>query len=101
VWWAVNDRTLPARSPNASLAAGITPPYELAAHADIVALQEALTGPRRAQAFPGHDFCFSARAHTQNGCDSPRPVNAASPNTSRLVDNAVRRGAVVTFFPDR
>ena len=70
--------------------------------ADIVALQE-VDGPDAAeQVFPGYDFCFSTRAHTQkNGFAIRRGLpHRCEPEYEPLsLDNAVRRGVVVTFFP--
>jgi len=69
---------------------------------DIVALQE-VDGPEAAmQVFPGYDFCFSTRGHTQkNGFAIRRGLpHRCEPEYEPLsLDNAVRRGVVVTFFP--
>ena len=77
-----------------------TTPRQL--RADIVALQE-VDGPEAAaQVFPGYDFCFSTRAHTQkNGFAIRRGLpHRCEPEYEPLsLDNAVRRGVVVTFFP--
>ncbi len=70
--------------------------------ADIVALQE-VDGPEAAaQVFPGYDFCFSARAHTQkNGFAVRRglPFRCEAEYEALSLDDAVRRGVVATFFP--
>jgi hypothetical protein len=52
--------------------------------------------------FPGYDFCFSTRAHTQkNGFAIRRglPYRCESEYQPLSIDNAVRRGVVATFFP--
>jgi acid phosphatase len=76
--------------------------YATQLHADIVALQE-VDGPDAAeQVFPGYDFCFSTRAHTQkNGFAIRRGLpHRCEPEYEPLsLNNAVRRGVVVTFFP--
>ena len=76
--------------------------YATQLRADIVALQE-VDGPEAAaQVFPGYDFCFSTRAHTQkNGFAIRRGLpHRCEPEYEPLsLDNAVRRGVVVTFFP--
>ena len=76
--------------------------YAAQLRADIVALQE-VDGPEAAaQVFPGYDFCFSTRAHTQkNGFAIRRGLpHRCEPEYEPLsLDNAVRRGVVVTFFP--
>jgi endonuclease/exonuclease/phosphatase family metal-dependent hydrolase len=70
--------------------------------ADIVALQE-VDGPEAAaQVFPGYDFCFSTRAHTQkNGFAVRRglPFRCEAEYAALSLDDAVRRGVVATFFP--
>ncbi|HEV7607494.1 MAG TPA: HAD family acid phosphatase [Steroidobacteraceae bacterium] len=101
-----DDRTLPCaitkhepRTPDdyASLRR-----YATELRADIVALQE-VDGPEAAaQVFPGYDYCFSTRAHTQkNGFAIRRGLpHRCEPEYEPLsLDNAVRRGVVVTFFP--
>ncbi len=57
--------------------------------------------PRR-WCFPGYDFCFSTRAHVQkNGFAIRRglPHRCEAEYEPLSLDNAVRRGVVVTFFP--
>ncbi len=70
--------------------------------ADIIALQE-VDGPEAAaQVFPGYDFCFSTRAHTQkNGFAVRRglPFRCEAEYAALSLDDAVRRGVVATFFP--
>ena len=69
---------------------------------DIVALQEVDGPDAAAQVFPGYDFCFSTRAHTQkNGFAIRRglPFRCEPEYEPLSIDNAVRRGVVVTFFP--
>jgi 5'-nucleotidase (lipoprotein e(P4) family) len=101
-----DDRTLPCaitkrdpRTPDdyTSLRA-----YAAQLRGDIVALQE-VDGPDAAeQVFPGYDFCFSTRAHTQkNGFAIRRGLpHRCEPEYEPLsIGNAVRRGVVVTFFP--
>jgi 5'-nucleotidase (lipoprotein e(P4) family) len=101
-----DDRTLPCaitqrepRSPDdyKSLRA-----YAAQLRGDIIALQE-VDGPDAAeQVFPGYDFCFSTRAHTQkNGFAIRRGLpHRCEPEYEPLsVGNAVRRGVVATFFP--
>jgi endonuclease/exonuclease/phosphatase family metal-dependent hydrolase len=76
--------------------------YAAQLDADIVALQE-VDGPDAAQLiFPGYDFCFSNRAHTQkNGFAIRRGLpHRCEPEYEPLsLGNAVRRGVVATFFP--
>jgi acid phosphatase len=76
--------------------------YAAQLRGDIVALQE-VDGPDAAeQVFPGYDFCFSTRAHMQkNGFAIRRGLpHRCEPEYEPLsLDNAVRRGVVVTFFP--
>ena len=76
--------------------------YAAQLRGDIVALQE-VDGPDAAeQVFPGYDFCFSTRAHTQkNGFAIRRGLpHRCEPEYEPLsLNNAVRRGVVVTFFP--
>jgi 5'-nucleotidase (lipoprotein e(P4) family) len=76
--------------------------YAAQLRADIVALQE-VDGPEAAaQVFPGYDFCFSSRAHVQkNGFAIRRglPHRCEAEYEPLSLDNAVRRGVVVTFFP--
>ena len=76
--------------------------YAAQLRADIVALQE-VDGPEAAaQVFPGYDFCFSTRAHVQkNGFAIRRglPHRCEAEYEPLSLNNAVRRGVVVTFFP--
>ncbi len=76
--------------------------YAATLAADIVALQE-VDGPEAAAlVFPGYDYCFSTRAHTQkNGFAIRRglPYRCESEYEPLSIDNAVRRGVVATFFP--
>ena len=76
--------------------------YAAQLRGDIVALQE-VDGPDAAeQVFPGYDFCFSTRAHMQkNGFAIRRGLpHRCEPEYEPLsLNNAVRRGVVVTFFP--
>jgi 5'-nucleotidase (lipoprotein e(P4) family) len=76
--------------------------YATQLRADIVALQEVDGPDAAAQVFPGYDFCFSTRGHTQkNGFAIRRGLpHRCEPEYDALsVNNAVRRGVVVTFFP--
>jgi len=76
--------------------------YAAELNADIVALQE-VDGPDAAElVFPGYDFCFSTRGHTQkNGFAIRRGLpHRCEPEYEPLsIGNAVRRGVVATFFP--
>jgi 5'-nucleotidase (lipoprotein e(P4) family) len=70
--------------------------------ADIVALQEVDGPDAAALVFPGYDYCFSTRAHTQkNGFAIRRglPYRCEPEYEPLSLDNAVRRGVVATFFP--
>jgi len=76
--------------------------YATQLHADIVALQEVDGPDAAAQVFPGYDYCFSSRGHTQkNGFAIRRGLpHRCEPEYEPLsLNNAVRRGVVVTFFP--
>ena len=77
--------------------------YATELRADIVALQE-VDGPDAAGlVFPGYEFCFSTRGHTQkNGFAIRRglPFRCEPEYEALSLDNAVRRGVVATFFPD-
>jgi 5'-nucleotidase (lipoprotein e(P4) family) len=69
---------------------------------DIIALQEVDGPDAAALVFPGYDFCFSTRAHTQkNGFAIRRglPFRCEPEYQPLSIDNAVRRGVVATFFP--
>jgi hypothetical protein len=59
--------------------------YATQLKADIVALQEVDGPDAAAQVFPGYDFCFSTRGHTQKNGFAIRAVchSAASPSTTR------------------
>ena len=101
-----DDRTLPCaitkQRPRGDADYASLRSYAAKLAADIVALQE-VDGPDAAQlVFPGYDFCFSTRAHTQkNGFAIRRGLpHRCEPEYAALsLDNAVRRGVVVTFFP--
>lgn len=101
-----DDRTLPCaitkREPRTPDDYKSLRAYAAQIRGDIVALQE-VDGPDAAeQVFPGYDFCFSTRAHTQkNGFAIRRGLpHRCEPEYEPLsVGDAVRRGVVVTFFP--
>ena len=101
-----DDRTLPCaitrREPRRSADYASLRHYAATLAADIVALQE-VDGPEAAAlVFPGYDFCFSTRAHTQkNGFAIRRglPYRCENEYEALSLDNAVRRGVVATFFP--
>jgi 5'-nucleotidase (lipoprotein e(P4) family) len=101
-----DDRTLPCditkRAPRGPDDYASLRNYATQLHADIVALQE-VDGPDAAsQVFPGYDYCFSTRGHTQkNGFAIRHGVpHRCEPEFEALsINNAVRRGVVVTFFP--
>ena len=101
-----DDRTLPCaitrREPRNAEDYAALRRYAGELRADIVALQE-VDGPEAAeQVFPGYDFCFSTRRHTQkNGFAIRRGLpHRCEPEYRELsVDDAVRNGVVVTFFP--
>jgi 5'-nucleotidase (lipoprotein e(P4) family) len=101
-----DDRTLPCaitkREPRTPADYESLRRYATQLRADIVALQE-VDGPEAAaQVFPGYDYCFSSRAHTQkNGFAIRRglPHRCESEYEPLSLGNAVRRGVVVTFFP--
>jgi 5'-nucleotidase (lipoprotein e(P4) family) len=76
--------------------------YAAALHADIIALQEVDGIDAAEQVFPGYDYCFSTRAHTQkNGFAIRRglPFRCEPEYEALSLGNAVRRGVVATFFP--
>lgn len=76
--------------------------YAAELQADIVALQEVDGPDAAALVFPGYDYCFSTRAHTQkNGFAIRKNLpHRCEPEYEPLsLDDAVRRGVVVTFFP--
>jgi endonuclease/exonuclease/phosphatase family metal-dependent hydrolase len=101
-----DDRTLPCaitrREPRSAADYASLRHYAATLAADIVALQE-VDGPEAAAlVFPGYDFCFTTRAHTQkNGFAIRRglPYRCESEYEPLSIDNAVRRGVVATFFP--
>ena len=101
-----DDRTLPCaitqRAPRNAEDYVALRRYAGELRADIVALQE-VDGPEAAaQVFPGYDFCFSTRRHTQkNGFAIRRGLpHRCEPEYEALsIDNAVRNGVVATFFP--
>ncbi len=101
-----DERTLPCaitkRAPRGDADFASLRHYAAQLAADIVALQE-VDGPDAAElVFPGYDFCFSTRAHTQKNGFAIRPglPHRCEPEYQPLsLDNAVRRGVVVTFFP--
>lgn len=101
-----DDRTLPCaitrREPRTPADYASLRRYAADLRADIVALQE-VDGPEAAaQVFPGYDYCFSTRGHTQkNGFAIRRGLpHRCEPEYEPLsVGNAVRHGVVVTFFP--
>jgi 5'-nucleotidase (lipoprotein e(P4) family) len=102
-----DDRTLPCaitkREPRTADDYVSLRNYATQLRADIVALQE-VDGPEAAAlVFPGYDYCFSTRGHTQkNGFAIRRglPHRCEAEYEPLSLDNAVRRGVVVTFFPD-
>lgn len=102
-----DDRTLPCaitlRTPRSEDDYATLRKYAAELRADIVALQE-VDGPEAAAlVFPGYDYCFSKRAHTQkNGFAIRRGLpHRCEPEYEVLsIDNAVRNGVVVTLFPD-
>lgn len=102
-----DDRTLPCaiskREPRNASDYESLRRYATELRADIVALQE-VDGPDAAeQVFPGYEYCFSTRAHTQkNGFAIRRglPFRCEPEYEALSLDNAVRRGVVATFFPD-
>jgi 5'-nucleotidase (lipoprotein e(P4) family) len=70
--------------------------------ADIVALQEVDGPDAAALIFPGYEFCFSSRAHTQkNGFAIRRglPFRCEAEYEALSLDEVVRSGVVTTFFP--
>ena len=101
-----DDRTLPCaitrREPRGPADYASLRRYAATLAADIVALQE-VDGPEAAAlVFPGYDYCFSTRAHTQkNGFAIRRglPFRCENEYEPLSIDNAVRRGVVATFFP--
>ena len=101
-----DDRTLPCaitrREPRTAQDFESLRRYATELRADIVALQEVDGPDAAAQVFPGYDYCFSTRGHTQkNGFAIRRGLpHRCEPEYEPLsIDNAVRRGVVVTFFP--
>jgi 5'-nucleotidase (lipoprotein e(P4) family) len=101
-----DDRTLPCaitkHEPRTADDYAALRGYAAQLRADIVALQEVDGPDAAALVFPGYDYCFSTRAHTQkNGFAIRRGLpHRCEPEYEPLsLDNAVRRGVVVTFFP--
>lgn len=101
-----DDRTLPCaitrREPRTEADYAALRRYAAELRADIVALQEVDGSEAAALVFPGYDFCFSDRAHTQkNGFAIRRGLpHRCEPEYQRLsIDDQVRRGVVATFFP--
>lgn len=101
-----DDRTLPCaitkREPRTSADYTSLRSYATQLKADIVALQEVDGPDAAAQVFPGYDYCFSSRGHTQkNGFAIRRglPFRCEPEYDALSLDNAVRRGVVATFFP--
>ncbi len=101
-----DDRTLPCaitkKEPRTPEDYAALRKYAAELRADIVALQEVDGPDAAAQVFPGYDYCFSSRGHTQkNGFAIRRGLpHRCEPEYEALsLGNAVRRGVVVTFFP--
>jgi endonuclease/exonuclease/phosphatase family metal-dependent hydrolase len=102
-----DDRTLPCtiakHEPRNDADYAALRGYAAKLDADIVALQEVDGPDAAALVFPGYDYCFSTRAHTQkNGFAIRRGLPfRCEPEYEPLAlpDNSVRRGVVVTFFP--
>lgn len=101
-----DDRTLPCaitrREPRTPEDFASLRNYAARLRADIIALQE-VDGPEAAAlVFPGYDYCFSTRGHTQkNGFAIRRglPYRCEPEYEPLSVENAARRGVVATFFP--
>jgi 5'-nucleotidase (lipoprotein e(P4) family) len=101
-----DDRTLPCaitkREPRTEADYATLRKYAAQLDADIVALQEVDGPDAAAEVFPGYDYCFSSRGHTQkNGFAIRRglPFRCEPEYLPLSVDNAVRNGVVATFFP--
>jgi 5'-nucleotidase (lipoprotein e(P4) family) len=101
-----DDRTLPCaitkREPRTPADYTSLRNYAAQLKADIVALQEVDGPDAAAQVFPGYDYCFSSRGHTQkNGFAIRRglPFRCEPEYDALSLGNAVRRGVVATFFP--
>ena len=101
-----DDRTLPCaitqREPRGPADYASLRNYAAALKADIIALQEVDGPDAAAQVFPGYDYCFSSRGHTQKNGFAIRhnlPHRCEPEYEPLSIDNAVRRGVVVTFFP--
>jgi len=101
-----DDRTLPCaitkRAPRGPADYASLRRYATELKADIIALEEVDGPDAAALVFPGYDYCFSTRAHTQkNGFAIRKNLpHRCEPEYEPLsLDNAVRRGVVVTFFP--
>jgi 5'-nucleotidase (lipoprotein e(P4) family) len=101
-----DDRTLPCaitkHPPRTAADYASLRAYAAKLAADIVALQEVDGPDAAALVFPGYDYCFSNRAHTQkNGFAIRRglPYRCEPEYEPLSIGNAVRRGVVATFFP--
>jgi 5'-nucleotidase (lipoprotein e(P4) family) len=101
-----DDRTLPCaitrREPRDADDYATLRKYAATLAADIVALQEVDGPDAAALVFPGYDYCFSSRAHTQkNGFAIRRglPFRCESEYDALSLGDEVRRGVVATFFP--
>jgi acid phosphatase len=101
-----DDRTLPCaitrREPRGEADFASLRRYAAKLSADIVALQEVDGPDAAALVFPGYDFCFSKRAHTQKNAFAIRrglPFRCEAEYEPLSVDDAVRNGVVATFFP--
>jgi 5'-nucleotidase (lipoprotein e(P4) family) len=100
------DRTLPCaitkRAPRTPADYASLRRYAAELNPDIVALQEVDGAEAAALIFPGYDYCFSSRAHTQkNGFAIRRglPFRCEPEYLPLSLGDAVRRGVVATFFP--
>jgi len=101
-----DDRTLPCaitqRAPRTAEDYASLRRYAAEVNPDIIALQEVDGPDAAALVFPGYDYCFSTRAHTQKNGFAIRknlPHRCEAEYEPLSLDNAVRRGVVVTFFP--
>jgi 5'-nucleotidase (lipoprotein e(P4) family) len=101
-----DDRTLPCaitrKEPRTPADYAALRRYAAELRADIVALQEVDGPDAAALVFPGYDYCFSTRGHTQkNGFAVRRglPFRCEPEYAPLSIDDAVRRGVVATFFP--
>lgn len=103
---AGNDRTLPCaitkRDPRGAEDYASLRRYAAQLNPDIVALQEVDGPDAAALLFPGYDYCFSTRGHTQKNGFAIRhnlPHRCEPEYEPLSIDDQVRRGVVVTFFP--